>query len=102
MGFSAGQKVSVLTELGSFLVRARPEEYERFLRVTEEQDSTELRRAAAALRELLAEEFDRPIADRADQLQRLRRVAERLESSEDEDLWSAGAGIASALLAVGA
>jgi hypothetical protein len=101
MALAADQAVSALVYLGDLLVRAEPARYEDLLRITEEQDSPALRRAAAAMRARLAEEFAEPVIDRRDQWRRLRRVADALKRDADGDVASAGSGLSSALRALG-
>lgn len=101
MAFAADQAVSALVYLGDLIVRAEPDRYEQLLRITEEQDSPELRKAAGALRALLTAEFSVPVVDRRDKWRRLRRVADQLKRAGDADVAYAGSGLSNALLALG-
>jgi hypothetical protein len=101
MAFAADQAASALVYLGDLIVRAEPERYDELLRITGEQDSPELRKAAAALRARLAGAFAAPVVDRRDKWRRLRRVADELKGDADADLAVAGSGLSNALLALG-
>ena len=101
MAFAADQAVSALVYLGDLIVRNEPDRYEQLLRITEEQDSPELRKAAGALRALLAAEFAAPVVDRRDKWRRLRRVADELKRAGDADVACAGSGLSNTLLALG-
>lgn len=101
VALAADQAVSALVYLGDLIVRAEPERYDELLRITEEQDSAELRKAAGAMRALLAGEFAAPVVDRRDKWRRLRRVADQLKRAADADVATAGSGLSNALLTLG-
>lgn len=101
MLLTADMIASVLVVLGAGFVRGNPERYEELLQIVEEQDSPELKRTAGELRRVFASEFAEPVVDGSDKLRRLRRIADDLKQSGDEELSLAGSGISDALISRG-